>query len=219
MYGVLILINLFFLVGIFKPMSWHKKIKLDNRWKNAGVFILIALIASPLSPKNQQPNQNATQIEKKKDITTPIQKKATQKVYSIGEEVNVSSRIFTVNDVEELDEVKDPMGTKYPAGDQARFIKINITVKNQKKQEQIITSDEIKLVSNNGTEYSTDETNEIWVNSTGQSFFLQPINPGVSKTANILFSIPKEIPLDNLKIKVSDGGLIDEVIKYIKIGT
>jgi Domain of unknown function (DUF4352) len=57
-------------------------------------------------------------------------------------------------------------------GDGARFVELNVTVKNQKKEQTTISSDEIKLLAQNGTEYSTDATNEIWVNPAGQSFSL-----------------------------------------------
>ena len=135
----------------------------------------------------------------------------------MGDAVDVSNRVFTINSVEEMDVVKDSLGTEYPAGDGARFIKINITVKNQKKAEVTIMSDEVKLLTKNGTEYSTDVSNEVWVNETGQSFFLNTLNPGVSKTANILFSVPKDVKLSDLKVKVNDGGLVENVVKYIEL--
>jgi hypothetical protein len=92
-----------------------------------------------------------------------------------------------------------------------------IYVKNQKKEETIIMSDEIKLLTKDGAEYSTDSANEIWVNQSGQSFFLNTLNPGVSKTANILFAVPKDVKLADLKVKVTDGGLVEDVIKYIQL--
>lgn len=116
-----------------------------------------------------------------------------------------------------MDVVKDPAGTAHPAGDGSRFIKINISVKNQKKQEVTIMSDEVKLLAKDGTEYSTDQANEIWINEAGESFFLNSLNPGVSKTANILFAVPKDVKLSDLKIKVNDGGLVENVAKYIEL--
>lgn len=216
MYVLFGLIAFFALIGILYPTPWHKKIKLNNRWKNAGVFLLAAILTGSLAPNTPQTqskvitNQNKEQEKKE----TP---KATEKSYKIGDEVDVSNRVFTINSVEELSEVKDPMGTKYPAGNGARFIKINISVKNQKKQEITIMSDEVKLISNNGTEYSTDAEREIWANEAGQSFFLNTLNPGVSKTANILFAVPNDVKISDLKLKVNDGGLVENVVKYIEL--
>lgn len=210
------LIAFFALIGILYPTPWHKKIKLNNRWKNAGVFFIAAIIAGSLSSETPQtPNTVVADQEKKQEKKeTP---EPTEKAYKMGDAVDVSNRVFTINSVEEMDVVKDSLGTEYPAGDGARFIKINITVKNQKKAEVTIMSDEVKLLTKNGTEYSTDVSNEVWVNETGQSFFLNTLNPGVSKTANILFSVPKDVKLSDLKVKVNDGGLVENVVKYIEL--
>lgn len=211
MYTIFMLVALFMFVGIIYPTSWHKKIKIDTRWKNVGAFVLACIIAGIFAPPTP-PTKTVTADKQ----TTATQNK-TSAGYKIGDNVNVSNRSFKVNSVKEVDYVIDPTGTKYPAGDGARYIEINLTVTNQRKEQDTISSDEVKLVLKNGTEYSTDESNEVWVNSSGQSFFLDSLNPGVSKTANILFSVPKNVPLSALKLKVTDGGLVDDVVKYIEL--
>lgn len=218
MYIFFGLIAFFGFIGVIYPTPWHKKIKfLNNRWKNLGLWLIAAIIASAFAPETPATTEKTvvadTQKEKKEQPKAP----AVEKVYKIGDTVDVSNRVFKVNSIKELDAVKDPMGTKYPAGEGARFIQINVTVKNQKKEQITIMSDEVKLLAKNGTEYSTDAGNEVWINQPGQSFFLETLNPGISKTANILFAVPKDIKLADLKVKVTDGGLVEDVIKYIEL--
>lgn len=62
------LIAFFALIGILYPTPWHKKIKLNNRWKNAGVFLIAAIIAGSLAPETPQtPNTVVADQEKKQE--------------------------------------------------------------------------------------------------------------------------------------------------------
>ncbi len=67
MYALFVLIAFFFFVGICYPTPWHKKIKIDNRWKNAGVFVLACILSGIFAP--DQPATDKTVIADKKTET------------------------------------------------------------------------------------------------------------------------------------------------------
>jgi hypothetical protein len=213
MYYLFALIALFGFIGVFYPTPWHRKIKITNaRWKNLGVLVVASLIAGSLAPETPA---NTTVVADTKTEEQP--KVPAEKVYKIGDTVGVSNRSFKVNSVQEMDDIKDPLGIVHPAGEGARFIKINVTVKNQKKEQTTIALNDVKLMSSNGSEYSSDPSNEVWVNELGQSLFFATLNPGVSKTTNVLFAVPKDIKLADLKVKVTDGGMVEDVVKHIQL--
>lgn len=123
----------------------------------------------------------------------------------IGVPVDIFDRTYTVNHVAELKQMKNLKSAEYKG---ARFIKVNVSLKNRGEKPITISSDEIKLhtVENYYSEYKRDVTNEVLVNPPKVSLF-QELNPGVTRNANILFVVPNNIPLTDLEVKIEKNDM------------
>lgn len=194
------------LIGLFYPTGLHKKIKLDTRLKNC-VLLLTAIVVGALASEDTSiadPAKASGQAETKKKVTT---------IYKTGEAVKVGYLEYKINKVSDKAKVKDSMGTIYKAGDGARYVLINISVKNNDKDQITMTDDLLKLIEKDGTEYSADTQNGVWANETGQTFFFELINPKMSKTSNIIFAVPNDVKLGDLILEVQGGMLSGDKAK------
>jgi hypothetical protein len=173
-------ISFFFLLGVLRPTSWHRKIKLKKHWINFCLFVFFILLSSGIGEGESK----------------------------IGEPVDIFDRTYIVNNVAELKQMKTLKSTDYSTNKGARFIKVNVSLKNQGTKPITISSDEIKLYANakDDSEYKRDVTNEVLVNPSKVSLF-QELNPGVTRTANVLFVVPNNIPLTNLEVKIEKNDI------------
>ena len=55
-------------------------------------------------------------------------------------------------------------------------------------------SNMFKIKTADGTEYSADPELDMYVNEGGIGFFLEDINPNLSKTGKVVFELPTELP-------------------------
>jgi hypothetical protein len=163
-------ISFFFLLGIIRPTSWHRKIKLNKHWINFCLFAFFIVLSSGIGEGESK----------------------------IGEPVDIFDRTYTVNNVAELKQMENLKGTGYSPNEGTRFIKVNVSLKNQGTKSITIPSDEITLhaYTKNYSEYKRDVTNEVLVNPSKASLF-QELNPGVTKTTNVLFVVPNNIRSPN----------------------
>jgi hypothetical protein len=173
-------ISVFFFFGIARLTSWHRKIKLNKHWINFCLFVFFILLSIGIGGGESK----------------------------VGEPVDIFDRIYTVNHVAELKRLENFKNTDYPSNKGARFIKVNVSLKNQGTKPITIPSDEIKLHANakDYSEYKRDVINEVLVNPPKVSLF-QELNPGVTKTANVLFVVPNNIPLTKLEVSIEKNDI------------
>ncbi|MXQ52392.1 DUF4352 domain-containing protein [Shimazuella alba] len=177
-------ISVFFFFGIVKLTSWHRKIKLNKHWINFCLFVFFILLSIGIGGGESK----------------------------LGEPVDIFDRIYTVNNVTELQQIKDLKGTDYSPNKGARFIKVNVSLKNHGTKPITIPSDEITLhaYTKKYSEYKRDVTNEVLVNPSKVSLF-QELNPGVTITANVLFVVPNNIPLNNLEVSIEKKDIQQDI--------
>jgi hypothetical protein len=126
--------------------------------------------------------------------------KKEKKTYGLGEEVQVDKLTYRINSVEETTELKmeffDPMVTE------GKFIIVDLTVKNNDKEARFFDSEMLRLVDVDGIEFSPDSEADMYVNE-DIGFFLEEINPKMSKTGKAVFEVPTDA--GELVLQVSSG--------------
>jgi Domain of unknown function (DUF4352) len=127
------------------------------------------------------------------------EKKEETKEYKIGEEVAVGNLAYVVNGVEETNKLSSILGEKTTEG---KFVVVDLTVKNNDKEARIIDGEMFRIIGSDGTEYSSNLDADTYVND-DIGFFLQEVNPKMSKTGKVVFEVPADET--GYKLQVSSG--------------
>jgi len=88
--------------------------------------------------------------------------------------------------------------------DAGQFIAIRVAITNQQRDEITMSMSLFKLLTPDGVEYSASEKSLQISNE--QSLFLKNINPGLTKTGDVLFEVPTGINLRSMRL-VFRGGM------------
>jgi hypothetical protein len=133
--------------------------------------------------------------------TKAADKKEEKKAFGLNQEVAVGKFAYTVKSVEEQKELKmEYMDTLKTDG---KFVIIEVVVKNGDKEARMIDGEMFRLVEGDGTEYETTTDADMYINNGDIGFFLQEVNPKMSKTGKIAFEVPAEAT--DLQLQVSSG--------------
>ena len=142
------------------------------------------------------PSQSAG---KEQETPKPVEKKATEPTYAIGQSVTSKKFEYVVTGYQcGIPSVGEYEITKEVA--KGQFCRLSISAKNIAKQAEKLDFDDFKLISGD-IEFSTDS----WINiksasGTDSSGFLDKINPGLQVTGNIYFDVPLEVIPDRAMI-------------------
>jgi hypothetical protein len=235
--NVIVLLGMFLLIGVFYPTDAHRNIKLKSRWRNLAVFLLVScmylfiadiygkqLLVDVMDAISYFILYGAIKVTswhrflklQNKNLNfclflffLVISIGLSMGEYKMGQPVKLFNRTYTVHQVEELNQIKDPNGTIIVPDQGSRFIQLHMSVKNEGSEAITIPVDEVVLRGSN--EYKRDEKNEVLVNAAKQSLFYR-INPDVTRTANVLFVVPNQVPVADLKVRVSKGDLRYDIL-------
>lgn len=171
----------FILVGAFYVTNLHHSFKLRNQILNLILFFILTFLSIGVGMGEAK----------------------------IGQPVKLFDRTYTVHHVEELKQIKNSNGGISVPDKGTRFIKINVSVKNEGSEAISIPVDEIIL--HKSDDYKRDAINEKFVNEANQSLFYE-INPGVTRTANVLFVVPNTVSLHDLVVRVMKADLSTDIL-------
>lgn len=134
-------------------------------------------------------------------------------VAGIGEAATVADVSFTINKVEETKEIKQEYGD--PVTTDGKFVIAEATIKNDQKESLTIDSSFFKIKAN-GSEYepATDGEVIMAMSMNGEKdFFLQQVNPGLSKTGKVVFEVPADVNVKDAVIHCQTGFFGTETIE------
>ncbi|WP_068777170.1 DUF4352 domain-containing protein [Paenibacillus sp. FJAT-26967] len=150
--------------------------------------IVISMLSVKDDPGTTTANSAANVSANEKPEATKQPAKEAQ-IKSIGEELKVGDVVFKVNKVSTTKEIKDGPYLSYKTdSDGSVFYIVNVTVKN----------DGTKMISTDSSFFQLKKGEVTYTPSmlitTSQEFFLfDGINPGLSKTGNVAFEVPKDV--------------------------
>lgn len=162
-----------------------------------GIILLIVLgIIIGIVGGGDEETTNTNSTEQKEEVKSEESKQEEKKVAGIGETATVADVGFTVQNVEETNEIDSGNEFIENATTDGKFIIADIKIDNGQKEALTIDSSFFKIITADGTEYEpvTDGT-VFMAMSQEDDFFLQQINPGLSKAGKVVFEVPADLDL------------------------
>lgn len=174
---------------------------------NSGENTSTETTTAPAQEQQKEQNSGGQQEAKKEE------KKEQVKVYKVGDVVPVEKFEYKVNSIKTAKKIGNEFMNKTTNG---QFLIINVTIKNNDKEARIIDTSLFKIIDSQGREFEPLADGDVYVNE-NTSFFLEEVNPNLSRTGNIVFEMPKDAK--GLKLEVNSGvGLAAGVTALIDLG-
>lgn len=127
-------------------------------------------------------------------------KQEQKKEYTVGQDVPVKNLSYNIVSVEEKTELSSVLGNKTTDG---KYVVVDLKVTNHEKKARTMDSSMLRIKTDDGTEYNPDAELDTYVNEDGLGFFLEQINPNMSKEGKVVFEIPADVK--EYKLQVASG--------------
>ncbi|WP_026927844.1 DUF4352 domain-containing protein [Granulicoccus phenolivorans] len=172
-----------------QPPAKVKKPLWKRWWFWAIAVIVVIAIASPKGGNSTTASQPAESQAPQATATSGQEAPAEQApagLPGVGTPVAAGDLEITVNKVSTTTQLKSALGNK-----SGNWVVVDVTIKNNGQKQATITSSDLKLVEADGTEYSTDSDNIMYLDSE-KNLFLKQINPKLSTDGQVLFATPEQ---------------------------
>lgn len=124
----------------------------------------------------------------------------------IGVPAMIADVSFTVNSIEETNEIKSSNQFIESAKTEGKYVILEVTVKNEKKEAITIHSSYFKLITTDGVEYDPNTDGAVMMAMMEEEdFFLQQVNPGLSKTGKVVFEVGGDLDLNSAVLRGQTG--------------
>lgn len=177
-------------------------------YKKWWFWLIVIIIIIAIASKGKDEKSAATSADKSvessksgESTSKDDSKKSNSTVYKLNEEAKAKNLSFVVSEVKSDTKIGKNEYLQKKTDNQ--FLILKITVTNNDKDARTIDTAMFKLKDSAGKEYSAMSDADLYVNGDGTTFFLAKVNPGLNKTGNIVFEIPKN--LKGLKLECASG--------------
>ena len=170
--------------------SWYK------RWWAITLFAIIGLvILANLFGGNNTSNSSSSDNGGIK--ATPEE----AKTYSIGDSIQAGDFTWKITKSSTATEIgEDLMGTFFGEKADGIFIILDVEVTNTGKSAQYLMDSYLKLVDDQGREFSPDSAAAIYIKPTGSALMFEQVNPGITKKGKIVFDVPAGLKVADIRI-------------------
>ncbi|WP_235001638.1 DUF4352 domain-containing protein [Halobacillus sp. Marseille-P3879] len=123
----------------------------------------------------------------------------------VGEGAEIANTTFTVNDVEETSEIDSGNEFIENATTDGKYVIADVTIQNDKDESLTIDSSFFSI-SADGAEYDpVTDGDVIMAMSEEDDFFLEQINPGLSKSGKVVFEVSADVELADTTLHAQTG--------------
>ena len=157
------------------------------------------------STTTKEETTNQAGVTENKEETPKEESKEEEKVAGIGEKATVSDVTFTVNGVEETNEIKSGNQFIDNATTEGKFIIADVSIENRQKEALTINSSFFMIKTADGTTYEAVSSAEVTMAMGDTDFFLQQINPGLSKSGKVVFEVPADLDVSSAVLHCQTG--------------
>ena len=161
------------------------------------ILIVIAVLASMMGGGSNSTSEGGGEAASQGETSSSDE---AAKV-GLGQEFTVGDWATTVESVDTPVASVGPSGFSTEA--QGEFVPVQISAKNNAKEERTFFADSVKLVSADGAEYSYSTDASIYGTENGMN--IEPTNPGNVASGYLWFDVPAGTEIT--QVKVSGGGL------------
>jgi hypothetical protein len=130
--------------------------------------------------------------------------KATQeeaKTYSIGDSIQAGDFTWKITGSSTATEIGQDIGGSF-FGEKADgiFIILDVEVTNTGNSAQYLMDSYLKLVDDQGREFSPNSAAAIYLKPEGSALMFEQVNPGITKKGKIVFDVPVDLKVANIRI-------------------
>jgi hypothetical protein len=205
---VVILCLFIFPIGLY---ALWKSSKIAKGWKIAWTVIIGVLAIASLSgnkssstASNTSNSSNTSSASQDNSSNTPTYKK-------IGDQIDVGNFSYVVNNIRFTKTVGSDYSQKTADG---IYLIIDVTFRNNDKEEHTLDNSLFKLTDENGTEFESSSDGETALEMEGkETLFLKECNPNITKSGLLIFEVPDKKVYD---LHLS-GGMWDGETTIVKL--
>ncbi|WP_052343905.1 DUF4352 domain-containing protein [Bacillus massiliigorillae] len=168
-----------------------------------GGFIVIGIIGSMGDDESSTDEKASTEVkaDQKKEA-----KKEESKTYQVGDMVNTGKLAYKVTNVTATNEIKSNNQFIESATTSGQFVIIDIEAVNNDSKARMVDSSMFKVVDDKKREFDPSTDSDVTMALEGSmDFFLQDINPGLSKTGKMVFELPADSTSYSLQVSSGFG--------------
>ncbi|MFJ5717660.1 DUF4352 domain-containing protein [Neobacillus sp. NPDC093127] len=181
-----------------------------------GVFIVLGVIGSMLNGGDEKENKaskaaatttkTTSETKNKQTTETKQSEKPKAKAFVVGDLVKTGKLGYKVLNVEATKEIKSDNQFIESAKTEGQFVVIDLEAFNYDKKARMVDSNMFKIKDDRGREFDpTNDSNVMMVVKGSMDFFLQDINPGLSKKGKLVFELPQDAASYSLEVSSGFG--------------
>ena len=154
----------------------------------------------------EENNDNKDSNNQNNDNTSDNESDDIEEV-KIGEPAEIADVIFTVDGVEETDQISSGNEFIDDVTTSGKFVILDVTVENNKNDSITINSSFFTIYTDDGKEYDVNSDGEVMMamGDAMDDFFLTKINPGLSKSGKIVFEVGEDVDVSKSTLKAQTG--------------
>src|SRR5699024_8153772 len=183
------------------------------------ITALVVLVMSACDELEESTEENAEEVKaaNQADKETNANGDNNEEVEMIksGEPAEVADGTFTVNSVEEANEIQSDNEFIDDVETSGKFVILDVEVKNGKDESINIDSSYFKFITNENKEYdpSSDVDAMMALGDKASYFFLEQINPDLSTDGKIVFEVGEDVVVDESTLQAQTGFFGTETIE------
>jgi hypothetical protein len=169
--------------------SWYK------RWWAITLFIFIGLvIISGIFGDNTSNTEGQVTSSADRGIKTTQQE---AKIYSVGDSIQAGDFTWKITKSSTSKTIgSNPYLTTEASG---VYVILDVEVENTGKSAKYLTDSYLKLIDDQGREFSPDTGAAFYLDS-NQALMFEQVNPGITKKGKIVFDVPEGLNVVNIRI-------------------
>jgi len=109
---------------------------------------------------------------------------------------------------------EDLMGTFFGEKADGIFIILDVEVENTGNSANYLMDSYLKLVDDQGREFSPSTAAAIYLKPEGSALMFEQVNPGITKKGKIVFDVPKDLKVADIKIS---SNLLESTFYKVKL--
>ncbi len=168
------------------------------------VMVIFSLLVSCAPVVQEQAEVSIPDVE----VSAEEKIAVAPKLFKIGDEIVAGEFKWKVTKITKQKEIgQDIAGTFFGAKADGEFLVLDVEIENIGKSANILSDSFIKLVDDQGREFTADTAASIYLEQGAALSFYDTVNPGIVKKGKVIFDVP--VGLDVVNVRISDSLLTD----------
>jgi len=175
--------------------SWYK------RWWAITLFIIVGFMILGAMFGDDTSNQNNSNQNSGNQIVANNQQVEVPKTYSLGDSIQAGDFTWKITKVSTASQVGEEIyGTLMGEKADGIFLILDVEVSNTGKSAQYLMDSFVKLVDEQGREFSPSTSAAFYLKPQGSALMFDQINPGITKKGKIVYDVPQGLKVADVRI-------------------